>query len=316
MGLIGARRALEWEWALLGAVATLLVLGGSALGANMLREPAPTLPTAAVGAQWSVSVAAHAGQEGASTSVEATPASRTLRSQNGLLVAHYGVGFVARSERSEHDAWTTITITRTEGGDDAVTLRSIASTTTNDDVASSALDAAIDAWERGGMRFEETSRSEGTCLGGRATVLEGRLQRAGRRLQGWSCAFVNAGHGFVLGYRLEEEGASTVQEARTSQLRGILDATVLAPSSPNENREHDIQPVVTVPSVAVVPPVVGYYPYYSGYVAQYAVVAPVAATKPSTMILHAAARPGHKAIDIDVLCDAQGACQRRPPTQR
>jgi hypothetical protein len=275
--------------------ATLVVAGAALAGARFGREqPAPPP------AQWSVTVAAQASPPPAS------PVDRTLRSANGLLVAHYPAGFVAKSDRAEKDEWMTVTITRAAGGDDAITLRSITSANKDDDdFASSAIGAATDAWERSDMHYEETSRREGICLGGNATISEGHLEKAGRRMQSWSCAFVHAGHGFVLGWRTFED---------PTPLRTILDATVVSNEPPKEAPRAQTSNVVPAP--VVVPGYYG-YPYPYAYYHHPLYVAPVVATtRPASMIVHASPTGNQKAIDIDVLCDEKGACQARNPPRK
>lgn len=291
--------------AIVACGAALVVAGASVAAVRIGRTPAPVVIDNG-SQQWSVSVAAHAGPPIA-------PEERTLRAPNGLLVAHFPAGFVAKPERADKDDWTAVTITRASGGDDAITLRSVASASKDEeDFTSSLLAAAVEDMERAGMRFEETSRKEGACLGGTATISEGSVQRGGRRLQTWSCAFVHAGHGFVLGYR-------TSDDASSPDLRAILDATVLAAAPKEPPRAQDVRPnVVPAPAVVVGPYYYG-HPYYPAYVAHYGVVAPVVATtRPttSTMIVHAAPSGGQSAIDIDVLCDERGACQKRTPPRK
>ncbi len=86
------------------------------------------------------------------------------------------------------------------------------------------LPEALATLPRADASFEETSRSDETCLGERGAAVVGRIASArGASAKVWSCALVHGQGMYLVAYALPE-GAKV---AREKELRAIVDATDL-----------------------------------------------------------------------------------------
>lgn len=149
----------------------------------------------------------------------------SFRAHAGFFVARYPSTFVAHAAAAPNGG-EAVRLERADADENVVVL------------AMPLGDAARDPWlvhkrlhpevlaelPRADKSFDETARSEETCLGEKGAVVVGRTATAhGASAKVWSCAFVHDDLAFVVAYAVRE-GAPAAEEAA---LRAVVDATDL-----------------------------------------------------------------------------------------
>ena len=153
------------------------------------------------------------------------PLTGVHRADNGLFVAHFPPAFVARpaqvpggasavvlEDRVHNEALVIVALSIGEGLDDPWALQKRLH------------GEALTNLPRGSGAHDETSRTDGTCLGQPGAIVLGRVtSTSGGRATLWSCAFRRGPAGYLVMYSLPE-GDTTGGAAR---LHAIVDSTEL-----------------------------------------------------------------------------------------
>lgn len=153
------------------------------------------------------------------------PLTGVHRADNGLFVAHYPPAFVARpaqvpggtsgvvlEDRAHSEALVIVALPIGEGLDEPWALQRRLH------------GEALTNLPRGSGAHDETSRTDGTCLGQPGAIVLGRVtSTSGSRASLWSCALRRGPAGYLVMYSLPE-GDATGGAAR---LQAILDSTEL-----------------------------------------------------------------------------------------
>ena len=153
------------------------------------------------------------------------PLTGVHRAENGLFVAHFPPAFVAHpaqvpggtsgvvlEDRAHNEALVIVALSIGEGLDDPWALQKRLH------------GEALTNLPRGSGAHDETSRTDGTCLGQPGAIVLGRVtSTSGSRASLWSCAIRRGPAGYLVMYSLPE-GDTTGGAAR---LRAILDSTEL-----------------------------------------------------------------------------------------
>jgi len=182
----------------LGALLAVAVLGGGAVFVIATRTPG---------------TAPHAAMTG------------VHRSENGLFVAHFPTTFTARTalvpggtsgvvleDRAHNEAIVIVALTIGEGLDDPWALQKRVH------------GEALTNLPRGSGAHEETSRTDGTCLGQPGAIVLGRVtSTSGTRANLWSCAFRRGPAGYLVMYSVAENDTS----GGAARLHGVINSTEL-----------------------------------------------------------------------------------------
>jgi hypothetical protein len=185
----------------LGTVAALLavvVLGGGAAYMLVTRTPSGVAPG---------------------------PLTGVHRADNGLFVAHFPTTFVARpavvpggasgvvlEDREHNEAIVIVGLTIGEGSDDPWALQKRIH------------GEALTNLPRGSGAHDETSRSDGTCLGQPGALVLGRVtSTSGSRANLWSCAFRRGPAGYLVMYSVPESDTA----GGAARLQSIIGSTEL-----------------------------------------------------------------------------------------
>ena len=196
-----AKRAAPARGLPLGTIGVLLavvVLGGAAAYVLATRTPKGPLPG---------------------------PLTGVHRADNGLFVAHFPTTFAARpalipggasgvvlEDREHNEAIVIVALTIGEGLDDPWALQKRIH------------GEALTNLPRGGGAHEETSRSDGTCLGQPGALVLGRVtSTTGSRAKLWSCAFRRGPAGYLVMFSLPESDTS----GGAARMQSIIGSTEL-----------------------------------------------------------------------------------------
>jgi hypothetical protein len=153
------------------------------------------------------------------------PMTGVHRADNGLFVAHFPTSFVARAAL-------------VPGGTSGVVLEDRARNEAVVILATTlAADGVTDPWElqkrahgealanlpRGGGAHEETSRTDGTCVGQPGAIVLGRVtSTSGARANLWSCAFRRGPAGYLVMFATPENAPGGA-----ARLAAVVEATEL-----------------------------------------------------------------------------------------
>jgi hypothetical protein len=153
------------------------------------------------------------------------PMTGVHRAENGLFVAHFPPTFVARAalvpsgasgvvleDRAHDEALVIVAIAIGEGLDDPWALQKRLH------------GEALTNLPRGSGAHEETSRTDGACLGQSGAIVLGRVTAtSGSRANLWSCAFRRGSAGYLAMYSVAENDAS----GGAARLQAVLASTEL-----------------------------------------------------------------------------------------
>ena len=186
--------------------------------------PVGTIAVALVGAVL-VGGAVYALATRAPSSAARGPMTGVHRADNGLFVAHFPATFTAHAavvpgaasgvvleERAHDEALVIVALPIGEGLDDPWALQKRLH------------DEALTNLPRGSGAHDETSRTDGTCLGQPGAIVLGRVTAtSGRRANLWSCAFRRGSAGYLVMYALAENDSS----GGAGRLQSVIDSTEL-----------------------------------------------------------------------------------------
>jgi hypothetical protein len=153
------------------------------------------------------------------------PMTGVHRADNGLFVAHFPPAFVAHAaqvpggtsgvvleDRAHNEALVVVALTIGEGLDDPWALQKRLH------------GEALTNLPRGSGAHDETSRTDGTCLGQPGAIVLGRVtSTSGSRANLWSCAFRRGPAGYLVMYSLPENDTS----GGSARLLSIVESTEL-----------------------------------------------------------------------------------------
>ena len=153
------------------------------------------------------------------------PMTGVHRADNGLFVAHFPTTFAARpavvpggasgvvlEDRARNEAIVIVALTIGEGVDDPWSLQKRVH------------GEALTNLPRGSGAHEETSRTDGTCLGQPGAIVLGRVtSTSGSRANLWSCAFRRGPAGYLVMYSVAENDSS----GGAARLQGVISSTEL-----------------------------------------------------------------------------------------
>ena len=153
------------------------------------------------------------------------PMTGVHRADNGLFVAHFPTTFTAKAalvpggasgvvveDREHGEAIVIVALKIGEGLEDPWTLQKRLH------------GEALTNLPRGSGAHDETSRTDGTCLGQPGAVVLGRVTSAtGSRAKLWSCAFRRGPAGYLAMYSVAENDVS----GGAARLQGIVESTEL-----------------------------------------------------------------------------------------
>ena len=194
-----------------------------------LRPPRSPIPLGTIGVLLVVSaVVGGAGYLFATRTPSApsrAPLTGVHRADNGLFVAHFPPAFVAHAaqvpggasgvvleDRVHNEALVIVALSIGDGIDDPWALQKRLH------------GEALTNLPRGSGAHDETSRTDGTCLGQAGALVLGRVTSpSGRRANLWSCAFRRGPAGYLVMYSLAEDDTT----GGVARLRAIVDSTEL-----------------------------------------------------------------------------------------
>ncbi len=158
------------------------------------------------------------GAKGATSEVAAS-----YRAPTGLFVAHHPSSF-RTTVATAPNGGSAVLLTEAEREESVVIVATPLGDMPRDPwvVQKRLFREALAALPRADSAFDETGRSDETCIGEKGAVVVGRIATArAASAKVWSCAFVKGDAAFVVGYALPE-GAPKANEAA---LRAIVEAT-------------------------------------------------------------------------------------------
>jgi hypothetical protein len=146
------------------------------------------------------------------------------RADNGLFVAHFPTHFMAHpalvpgasgvvlEDRARSEAIVIVALAIGEGLDEPWAIQQRIH------------DEALTNLPRGGGAHQETSRTDGTCLGQPGALVLGRVTASsGTRANLWSCAFRLGPAGYLVMYAVPENDTS----GAAARLQSVVDSTEL-----------------------------------------------------------------------------------------
>ncbi len=152
------------------------------------------------------------------------PMTGVHRADNGLFVAHFPTRFVAQparvpgasgvvlDDRASSEAIVIVALATGEGIDEPWAIQKRIH------------GEALSNLPRGGGAHEETSRTDGTCLGHPGAIVRGRVTAtSGTRANLWSCAFRAGAAGYLVMYAVPENDTT----GAAPRLQDVVDATEL-----------------------------------------------------------------------------------------
>lgn len=182
----------------IGAVLVVAALGGGAAYVLATRGPAP---------------------------VTRGPMTGVHRADNGLFVAHFPPSFTARAAVVPSGANGVILEDRARNEAIVIVASAVGEGTSEPWAIQKRLyGEALTNMPRGSGAHDETSRSDGTCLGQAGAIVLGRVTAAnGSRANLWSCAFVRGAAGYLVMYALPENDTT----GGAARLQAVIDSTEL-----------------------------------------------------------------------------------------